>query len=153
MALHPLRGYSSTSFAYSIAQSWANIGKPLHIYYIGDHDPSGRDIERSIIESLHEYGDCDFTWQRLAVTPEQFDEFDIIALEPKKDDRRYAAFVEEYGERRAEVEAIPAASLRDIVRTAIVNHIPTGTWNRLKTIEGQERESWQNVMQTVKDSA
>ena len=46
---HPLRGYSSTSFAWAIARRWAKIRKPIVVYYVGDHDPSGRDIERSVI--------------------------------------------------------------------------------------------------------
>ena len=58
--LHPIRGYSSTSYAWSIAQGWADIKKPITIYYIGDHDPSGRDLERNIHDKLARYSKRDF---------------------------------------------------------------------------------------------
>ncbi len=148
--LHPLRGYSSTSFAWGIAQGWKDIEKPITIYYIGDHDPSGRDIERSIIASLREYsGGRDFQWRRLAVEPWHFDQFNIIPLAVKLKDRRCAKFVEQYGPACAEVEAIPATDLRDIVRAAIESHIPAEQWARLKSIEEQERESWTTAMKTL----
>lgn len=144
--LHPLRGYSSTSFTYTIAESWGRIDKPITCYYIGDHDPSGRDIERAVIAGLKDFGQPDFAWTRLAVTPEQFEEYDIIPLAPKIQDRRYRAFEAEYGDRCAEVEAIPAPALRTMVREAIESHIPQKKWQRLKKIEAVERASWKETM-------
>jgi hypothetical protein len=144
--LHPLRGYSSTSFAWGIANGWKRIEKPITVYYVGDHDPSGRDIERSVIQSLREYSGRDFDWHRLGVNPEHFEQFDIIPLAPKKKDRRYRKFVEEFGERCAEVEAIPANDLRQMVRDAIEQHIPQAEWDRLQEIEKLEKARWTEVM-------
>ena len=45
--LCPVRGYVSDSFAHAIGSEWAEIEKPIHAYYLGDHDASGRDLERS----------------------------------------------------------------------------------------------------------
>ena len=85
--------------------------------YIGDHDPSGRDIERSIRAQLIELsGRSDVYWQRLAVEAEHFAEYNIIPLVPKTRDTGYRRFVDEYGPRCAEVEAIPADALRAMVR-------------------------------------
>jgi len=147
--LHPLRGYSSTSFAFAIADEWRQINKPIHVYYIGDHDPSGRQIETSIRCALEEYSGKTFTWTRLAVEPQHFEQFKIIPLEPKKRDTRYKRFVAEYGPRCAEVEAIPADELRNMVAKAIERHIPAGEWDRLKSIEAQERDSWHQLIDRV----
>jgi hypothetical protein len=151
--LHPLRGFSSTSFAYAIADEWRRIEKPINALYIGDHDPSGRDIERSIRQRLAELSEKDFTWQRLAVTPQQFEQFNIIPLEAKVNDTRYGRFAGEYGERCAEVEAIPADALRNMVESAIQAYIPAGEWERLQEIEKQERKSWQTVLGKMKGVA
>jgi hypothetical protein len=151
--LHPLRGYVSTSFAHEIASLWKQIEKPITVYYIGDHDPSGRDIERSVIESLREYSGRQFTWKRLGVEPSHFEQFNIIPLEPKKKDKRYQKFVDQYGPRCAEVEAIPASDLRDMVRAAITSHIPTDRWEKLQAIELQEKEQWLRVMNAMKGAA
>jgi len=86
--LHPLRGFCSTTFAYAIGEQWRRIEKPIHVYYIGDHDPSGREIERSVRERLAEFSERDFSWTRLAVEPEHFERYKIIPLAPKKRDTR-----------------------------------------------------------------
>lgn len=147
--LHPLRGYSSTSFTYTIAESWDRIDKPIACYYVGDHDPSGRDIERAVVAGLRDFTKRDFAWTRLAVTPEQFSTYKIIPLAPKKQDRRYRAFKAKYGDRCAEVEAVPAPALRAMVREAIESHIPQAKWRRLKKIEATERASWEEVMDNM----
>jgi len=146
VALHPLRGFSSTSYAYQIGDGWRKIQKPIHAYYIGDHDPSGRDIERSIRQRLAEISGKEFHWQRLAVESTHFQQYKIIALEPKKKDTRYGRFAEQYGERCAEVEAVPADALREMVELAIVSHIPSGEWERLKNIERLERDTWKEFV-------
>jgi hypothetical protein len=147
VALHPLRGYSSTSFAWGIVKGWERISKPITIYYIGDHDPSGRDLEREIQQKIKRISKGrEFTWKRLAVNPEQFDEFNIIPLKPKKGDKRWPKFEKQFGWECAEVEAIPASDLRAMVRQAIESHIPQGQWQRLQEIERLEREQWQEAM-------
>jgi hypothetical protein len=87
-----------------------------------------------------------FHWKRLAVEPEHFGEHNIIPLAAKRDDTRCQKFVQQYGPKCAEVEAIPADALRDMVKDAIESHIPDGEWQRLKKIEDQERRSWKDVM-------
>lgn len=150
VALHPLRGYSSTTFAWSIARNWEGITKPISIYYIGDHDASGRDIERSVIAKLKEYsGGMEFAWHRIAVNPEDFERFDILPLAPKKKDKRFKAFAAKYGERCAEVEAIPASDLRERLRSAIESHIPAGQWERLKHLEQTEKFQWHQMMEKI----
>jgi hypothetical protein len=142
--LHIIRGYSSTSYAWGIARGWRDITKPITVYYLGDHDPSGRDLERNIREKLARYSKREFTWKRLGVNPGHFAAYDIIPLEPKKKDSRYRDFVATWGGRCAEVEAIPATALREMVRGAIESHIPDGQWERLKEVERIEREQWEH---------
>jgi hypothetical protein len=61
-----VRGYSSESFAWSVAQSIigaAERGKDTHVYQLGDHDPSGVDAWRAfrktvcgfLLEEYHEW--------------------------------------------------------------------------------------------------
>jgi hypothetical protein len=39
--VRPLKGQGSTSFIWSIAKAYESLTKPLHIVYLGDHDPCG----------------------------------------------------------------------------------------------------------------
>jgi hypothetical protein len=144
--LHPIRGYNSTTFAMSMARSLARVNKPVTIYYVGDHDPSGRDLERDIRERLERFSQRSFNWVRLAVNPHHFGDYGIRPLAPKKNDSRTRKFVEQWGRDCAEVEAIPANDLRRMLREAIESHIPQAQWQRLQEIERLEKEQWQDVM-------
>jgi hypothetical protein len=134
--LSPIRGYCSLSFAFEIAELWSRIDKPIHGYYLGDFDPSGFDLERDLREKLQCYCRRSFSWQRLAVLPSDWHDFQLLALAPKKSDRRYAAFVAEHGTECAELDALPATSLRERVQKAIETHIPWSSGGSFKKSNG-----------------
>ncbi|QDT55938.1 hypothetical protein Pan44_39860 [Caulifigura coniformis] len=139
VTLSPIRGYASLSFAHEIASTWNRIEKPIDVYYLGDFDPSGFDLERDIRSKLSTYCHHAFRWHRLGVNAADFDDFDLLKLEPKKSDKRYRAFIEAHGSAAAELDALPAPEIRDRVRAAIERHIPPEQWERLQTIELEER--------------
>jgi hypothetical protein len=146
--LHAMRGYNSESFAWEIAQGWGGINRPIIIYYFGDHDPSGRDMERDIKERLAGFSGKQFRWVRLAVTENDMvdPDLNIIPIAIKRKDRRTPKFIEQYGEACAEVEAIPAELLRARLTGAIKSHIPAGAWERMSAMERNERARWGWIM-------
>jgi len=146
VALSPIRGYVSLSFAHEIADTWNRIEKPITAYYLGDFDASGFDLERDLRAKLDRYCKRPFTWQRLAVNKADFADFDLIPLKPKKSDRRYKAFIREHGRECAELDALPPTELRRRVKEAIERHIPRGQWERLQEIERLEKESFGEVL-------
>ena len=99
VALSPIRGYVSDSFAWEIAETWNQIQKPVFVFYMGDFDASGFDLERDLRKKLHEHCKRPFQWERLAVNEPDFEDFDLLPLEPKKKDRRYKRFIAEHGTR------------------------------------------------------
>jgi hypothetical protein len=141
VALSPIRGYTSVSFAHEIAELWNRIDKPIHCYYLGDYDPRGFDLERDIRAKLERYCDREFTWHRLGVNREDFEAFDLITLKPKKGDKCTPRFVAEHGSRCAEVDAIPVTELRRRVEEAIAGHIDEDEWLRLRRVEQREKET------------
>jgi hypothetical protein len=164
--LHVLRGYCSVSFAGQIAEEWTKIEKPIYCYFFGDHDPSGRDLERDLRDKLRRYSGRQFVdadvahfalcdkrvrksiviWERLGVRETDFDDFNLIKLPVKKKDRRAKKFVEAFGPDCAEVDAIPATELRHRVREAIEDHIDQETWQKLKEIEALEKETLEKMI-------
>jgi hypothetical protein len=168
VALHPIRGYTSLSFAHEIASEWKRIDKPVFCYYLGDYDPSGFDLQRDIKEKLERYSgrwswygegeDDTFTddelrdgvldnssevlFRRIAVVRSDFDEFNLLPLAVKDSDSRSTKFRKTHGSSCAELDAIPASELRRRVREIIESHIThRGEWERLKTVEAAERET------------
>jgi hypothetical protein len=153
VALSPIRGYVSLSFAHEIAETWNRIEKPITAYYLGDFDASGFDLERDLRAKLERYCIRSFTWERLAVNFQDFADFALIPLKPKKSDRRYKAFVREHGSECAELDAIPPTELRRRVEEAINRHIPQERWNRLQETERIEKESLNKVLKKIKGVA
>jgi hypothetical protein len=68
----------------------------------------------------------DFTFERLAVNPEQITAWSLPSRPTKKTDQRTRQFEERYGEgtESVELDAIEPNQLREIVREAIERHLP-----------------------------
>ena len=49
------RGFASLSYIHNAAETIERIGKPTHIYYFGDYDPSGVEIDRNLERRLREF--------------------------------------------------------------------------------------------------
>lgn len=151
--LSPIRGYVSLSFAHEIAEVWNRIAKPINVYYLGDFDASGFDLERDVHAKLTRYCNRPFKWCRLGVNAEDFSAFDLIPLKPKKTDSRYKRFVEEHGSECAELDALPPTELRRRVEEAITRHIPQAQWERLQEVERLEKESFNDVLDKMKKAS
>jgi hypothetical protein len=69
-----------------------------------------------------------FTFERVAVTPEQIVAWDLPTRPDKKS-----------GDPAVEVDAIPPNQLRDMCRHAIERHVDANRWRVLQKIEAEER--------------
>lgn len=176
VALSPIRGYVSVSFAAEIAAEFARIEKPIFLYFVGDYDASGFDIERDFREKLGRYCNKrvwdatgnDFGWwrrsveqvggvmfRRVAVVASDFDEFDLLPLSVKNSDARARKFRELYGDRCAELDALPSTELRRRVRELIEWHVGQrrDEWERLQAVECAERETLNQFVASMKGGA
>lgn len=144
--LSPVRGYTSESFAWGIAEQWKEIDKPIFAAYLGDYDPSGFDIERDLHAKLLKMSGKEFEWVRLGVNQSDFADHNLVKLPAKKKDRRYLKFQKEHGDDCAEIDAIPPNEIRDRVRNFIEGHIPQEEWKRLKDVEAIETESFASLL-------
>jgi hypothetical protein len=146
VSLSIVRGYSGISYLHEAALQWREIEKPIFVYYLGDFDPAGLDLERDIREKMKRYSQRDFSWERLAVNPEDFSTFNLFPLKPKALDTRTKRFLERGYTECAELDAVPAPELRARIEQAILQHIPAGEWEYLQKIEELERKQWNEVI-------
>ena len=132
------RGYSSISFLHSAAKAIEAKGKPAHIYHFGDLDPSGQDAARDIEAKLRRYApNAEIHFQRPAVTREQVNEWNLPSRPTKMTDTRAKKFVGT----SVELDAIPAARLRELVRGCIERHVDQEQLAVLRAAEQSERET------------
>lgn len=138
------RGFASLSFLHNAACDMDDEDKPVHIYYLGDHDPSGVDIPRKVEASLREFApEMDLTFTRLAVTAEQITEFGLVTRPTKQSDSRAKNFEGE----SVEVDAISPDELRALVRGAIESHIDHDYLDRTRRIEAAERDTLTTIIE------
>jgi len=139
----PTRGYPSFSYVQEMSRYITNQlgGKPTVVLYFGDFDPSGIDIERDLAERLEKYGAEAFEVQRIALTADQIKRYRLPPNPVKMSDARADGFLEEYGDRAVELDALDPSLLQTTVRKAVVKNINMRKWNaRLREIE--ELQTW-----------
>jgi hypothetical protein len=157
VSLYPCGGFSSITFAYEAAEMMAEEcgywsgdeylqDKTAAVFYIGDYDPSGVLIDKSLEAELRRHLPEDFELQfnRLAITP-----FDIwsygLPTKPRKESDRRALHVEN----TVEAEAMPAGELRGLLRRVVETLLPPGALEVAKAAEESEREHlrrWAELM-------
>lgn len=133
------RGYSSKSFAHAAARQIEADGRPANLYYLGDLDPAGVEIERSLCDALVRYAPAAaaegrISFQRVALTRDQADEYDLPGTPAKN--RKQIPFTGE----AVEIEALPAPVLRSLVTDAIAQHLDPHRLDVLLTVEDEERQ-------------
>jgi hypothetical protein len=132
------RGFASLSYVHSAAQTIERIGKPTHIYYFGDYDPSGVEIDRNLERRLREFAPgSEIAFERVAVRREQIDEYEL-PTRPTKRSANHGRGLHE-GE-SVEVDAIPPATLLALVPGAIERHVDPARVAVLEAAEASERE-------------
>jgi len=152
VTLNVIRGNCSKTFVYRVAEIWHRIEKPITAYYLGDHDPSGLKIEQDLRHRLAGFGAEVTRWERLAVTPEDFSNSDLIGFPVKKNPKSPEAwrpYLLEFGDRCVEVDAIPAADIRDRVEDAILSHVDQHEWKTLQLIEAEEKKNLLSKIRTL----
>jgi len=133
------RGFSSDTYLHSAAETIMAQGKPTYIYHFGDHDPSGVWIARKTEQGLrrHAGDDAEIHFERIAVTPEQIEEWNLPTRPTKRDGNTHAR---DFDGDSVELDAIPAADLRELVRECIEQHIDQTQFKVLQQAEASERE-------------
>jgi hypothetical protein len=150
VSLYPAGGFTSITLAYQAAE-YINAKTdgdeiPAHVIYIGDYDPAGVLIDKSLEAELREHLDpeVDFMFHRIAITPEQITEHDLPTKPRKSSDRRCLHIME-----TVEAEAMPANILRAMLREKIEEFMPAGALKVAKVAEESEREHlerWVSIM-------
>jgi len=141
----PTRGYPSYSYVIEAVERFSEIDKPITILYFGDFDPSGLNIPDNLIERIYRYGDFDegsITLERIALNPDQINQYQLPPAPAKRTDVRFKGFVEETGtDQVVELDALEPTILRDIIKEAISQYIDSHLWNEMirKTSRVKER--------------
>jgi hypothetical protein len=152
-----MHGFGSATAVHDVAMETQANPQPLIVLYVGDYDPSGMHMsEVDLKQRLARYGQRGMKWQRIALTRPQIDTHLTEAMgfdaDTKAEDSRYRWFIERYGRRCWELDALSPVDLRSDVQAAIKRRIVPELWDRYHVIEQAECESLQEVLGNWKQS-
>jgi hypothetical protein len=140
-----VHGFSSATMAYDVSNDEPD--HPLIIVYVGDYDPSGIYMSKCDLPARFlKYGGDHISLKRIALTSEQVTDLPSFPAIDKKNDPRYAWFVEHYGKTCWELDALDPNDLREIVEQAIQDEIERDAWERCAAVEKAEKESLRTVL-------
>ena len=119
------KGYSSASAMHEAAlriKKKMREGKICHVLYLGDHDPSGVDMTRDIKNRLTGFG-CKVEVERIALTREQVEEYNLPPDQVKYSDSRTPEYIKLHGIKSWELDALNPQDLQDILRKGITKYL------------------------------
>lgn len=116
------RGYVSASEMWTAAQRFINQDHRDRrvILHLGDHDPSGKDMTRDIMERMELFG-ADVEVQRIALNWDQIDEFNPPPNPAKLLDSRAGAYIREFGYESWELDALEPRVLTQLIRNSVAD--------------------------------
>jgi len=139
-----VRGFGSETYLYEASQGIAAQGKPAYLYLLTDHDPSGLASAGDIARKLeHFLPGFPCLVERVAVTETQIAAWNLPTRPTKTSDSRSKSFAGE----SVELDAIPPATLRALVRDCIERHIDPAILERTREQERLERVSLADLAQ------
>jgi hypothetical protein len=133
------RGFASLSYLHGAAETIAGYNRPTYLYYFGDYDPSGMEIDRNIERRLREFlGPLDslIHFERVAVTPAQIIEY-ALPTRPTKTTSHGRGL--HHGE-SVEVDALDPSDLLLLVRDRIAQHVDPQRLQAHRVAEESERK-------------
>jgi hypothetical protein len=152
-SLWVMRGFSSRSFLYEWAKSIREHneeGRKVVIAYFGDWDPSGLALEENARSQLREHG-AEFEWQRHGLLWSDFDRFHVALVpvkrdkmidgEKKKGDSRTPRYLETFGDKAGELDALPPDELHERVTSVVTKYLDMEAWKRVLVADEAQRES------------
>ena len=149
------KGYTSLSAMWRASQRLrrkTQEGKKVTIFHFGDHDPSGIDMTRDIIDRLYDFN-ADLEVKRIALNMDQVEEFDPPPNPAKMSDSRAEGYVQEYGYESWELDALDPSTLSDLVRAEVDQIRDEDVWAEALAEEVEAKRTLQLITENYESVA
>ena len=148
----PSRGYSSyTKIKEALDRLKHYRDKQIIILHLADHDPSGFDMTKDLINRFKKYGDDSIEIKRIGLNYDQVEKFNLRPNPVKIADPRALSYIGRYGEECWELDALPPNELQSIVEKEIKNYIDQKAWDaKLEEIEEEREEIRERIDEITK---
>ncbi len=142
------RGYCSASSMYVSAQRFIDHdGKNKILLYLGDHDPSGLDMDRDIKERLKEFG-VNVQVIRIGLTLKQIKKYTPPPNPAKTTDPRGTGYILKFGNQSWEVDALKPEFLQGLIEDSILTYL---NLNKFEQVKEKEREDIEELKEKLNE--
>lgn len=140
------RGYVSQSEMWVAAQRLEDyVGhKEIAIIHLGDHDPSGRDMSRDIVDRLETFNVYP-QFKRIALNMNQIEEYQPPPNPTKLSDSRADGYIKEFGYECWELDALQPEVIADLISDTVNQYRDLDLFNQQKEREAEARRILQKV--------
>lgn len=148
------RGYVSQSEMWIAAQrlrrkSEVNGQMPV-ILHLGDHDPSGIDMSRDIVDRLELFG-IDPYFRRIALNMDQIEEYLPPPNPTKLTDSRATGYIDQHGYECWELDALRPEVMEALIRSNVTEFCDQEIFNRAVAAEQEAKAILNNVADNWSD--
>ena len=154
------RGYTSISEVWAAAmrlKNWKRKGQTPLILHLGDHDPSGIDMSRDIVDRLAIFG-LSIKFKRLALNMDQVQQYNPPPNPAKVTDSRFNDYQALHGDESWELDALDPAVLVTLITQNITAHRNNKLWNAKVDQENDDKaklakasHNWEAISDTLDD--
>lgn len=146
------RGYVSQSEMWSAAQrlEGRSYKNNLVILHLGDHDPSGVDMSRDIVDRLSTFG-VDIQFKRIALNMNQIEEYDPPPNPTKVTDSRSTGYINRYGHSCWELDALKPEVMSNLIETHVNKYRDMELFMSKEDQEETEKETLRRVVDDWKN--
>ncbi len=116
------RGYVSQSEMHKAArrlQRYACANQEIIILHLGDHDPSGIDMTRDIVDRMKLFGACTDV-KRIALNMDQVDHYSPPPNPAKMTDSRFDSYMRDFGDSCWELDALEPSVIAELISDEII---------------------------------
>lgn len=148
------RGYSSATAMHDAAKRFIEAegrGKKCVLLYLGDHDPSGLDMDRDIADRLAEFR-ATVDYIRIGLTWAQIQQYNPPPNPAKFQDPRARDYIARFGQSSWEVDALPPNVLNPLVEQSILQYLNQRKYRKWVQKENGDKTDLKNAASDILDS-
>lgn len=144
------RGYVSQSEMWEAAQRLhrrQQNGQHVVLLHLGDHDPSGKDMSRDIVERLNTFEILGLDFHRLALNMNQIEEYAPPPNPTKLTDSRATGYIQQYGYECWELDALEPQVISALIEKHVTHYRDGHEYNAVLKRQAREKTLLDSVAQ------
>jgi len=134
-------GFGSTGMQSQVGEHYfETLEEEITVFFLGDHDPSGRFIEEDIRQRAQSAAGRSFTMERLAIHEQDIRRFNLPPQRTKTTDNRAPSLRNRYGHNAptVEMDALPPEELRRRVEHPVKGLVAWELWQHQVEVQQVE---------------